>query len=63
MLFCKEEISFLIKVKKKRKGKGKDSDDASCYHVSLVDIECEDKKKMFHVLLDNVLYGPFCRIR
>jgi hypothetical protein len=51
---------WYIFLQKKRKVKG---DDASCYHISQADIECDDKKKTFHVLLDGVLYGPFYRIR
>jgi len=49
---------------KKRKAKGKDSDESlSCYHLSQVELEADDKKKNFHILLDNVLYGPFYKIR
>ncbi len=54
----------LTQQQKKRKPKGKDSDDSvTCYHLSQVELDSEDKKKTFHVLLDNVLYGPFNRIR
>jgi hypothetical protein len=49
---------------KKRKTKGKDSDEGvTCYHLSQLELEADDKKKTFHVLLDNVLYGPFYKIR
>mmetsp|Transcript_21886 Transcript_21886/g.30594 ORF Transcript_21886/g.30594 Transcript_21886/m.30594 type:complete len:867 (+) Transcript_21886:249-2849(+) len=53
---------------KKRKTKPSEreleTNSVACYHVSVVDIEVEDKKKEnFHVLIDNVLYGPFVRIR
>jgi len=58
----------LIEVDKKRKSKTPDKDLAespmSCLHVSTVEVESTDKKNgLFYVLLDNVLYGPFCKIR
>jgi len=55
---------------KKRKSKTPDKELAesplSSLHISTVDIEstASDKKSgQFHVLLDNVLYGPFVKIR
>jgi len=59
----------LIEVDKKRKlSKTPDKDLAespvSCLHVSMVEFESVDKKNgLFHVLLDNVLYGPYSKIR
>jgi len=48
---------------KKRKTKGRDDDSVSSYHLSQLELEGEDKKKGFNILLDNVLYGPFNKIR
>jgi len=52
--------------KRKAKSTDKDLDSAtiSGYHVSVVDLEVDDKKKgIIYLLLDDVLYGPFYRAR
>jgi len=33
-----------------------------CYHIISAEIEATDQRK-FHVLIDNILYGPFSKIR
>jgi len=57
----------LIEVDKKKKIKVSEGDSLPLVslHVSMIDIEVEEKKKdkSFHILLDNVLYGPFSRIK
>jgi len=59
----------MIEVDKKRKlSKSPDKDlaesPASCLHISTSEFESTDKKSgLFHVLIDNVLYGPFSKIR
>jgi len=55
-------------IKKKKLSKTADKELAespiSCLHVSTAEFESAEKKGgLFHMLLDNVLYGPFSKIR
>eukprot|EP01114_Cavostelium_apophysatum_P010369 TRINITY_DN2400_c0_g1_i3.p1 TRINITY_DN2400_c0_g1~~TRINITY_DN2400_c0_g1_i3.p1 ORF type:complete len:869 (+),score=260.87 TRINITY_DN2400_c0_g1_i3:249-2855(+) len=59
----------LMEIDKKKKGKASDKDYENLpiisLHTSVIDLEAEEKKKdkSFHILLDNVLYGPFVRVK
>eukprot|EP01119_Soliformovum_irregulare_P008913 TRINITY_DN2200_c0_g1_i3.p1 TRINITY_DN2200_c0_g1~~TRINITY_DN2200_c0_g1_i3.p1 ORF type:complete len:847 (-),score=229.92 TRINITY_DN2200_c0_g1_i3:85-2625(-) len=60
------EVTLIENDKKKKSKPDKDLDLApvTCLHVSMMDLEADDKKKgAFHILLDNVLYGPFIRVK
>eukprot|EP01118_Nematostelium_gracile_P018609 TRINITY_DN8324_c0_g1_i1.p1 TRINITY_DN8324_c0_g1~~TRINITY_DN8324_c0_g1_i1.p1 ORF type:complete len:419 (+),score=77.21 TRINITY_DN8324_c0_g1_i1:47-1303(+) len=58
----------LIEVDKKKKNPRLEKDLAegpcSTLHTSVVEIEVPDRKNgSFHILLDNVLYGPFVKVK